>query len=110
MLAVDRLTVRYGGLKAVDEASLKVREGQIVGLIGPNGAGKTTMIDALTGFVPSEGRITFCGTELTSELPYQRARMGLSRTWQSLELFGDLSVRENVQVARRTSLDPVRPR
>ena len=99
VLAVDRLTVRYGGLKAVDEASLKVREGQIVGLIGPNGAGKTTMIDALTGFVPSEGRIEYCGVEFTSELPYQRARMGLSRTWQSLELFGDLSVRENVQVA-----------
>ena len=99
VLAVDRLTVRYGGLKAVDDASLQVREGQIVGLIGPNGAGKTTMIDALTGFIASDGRIEFCGTELTTELPYQRARKGLSRTWQSLELFGDLSVRENVQVA-----------
>ena len=100
VLAVDELTVRYGGLKAVDEASLRVREGEIVGLIGPNGAGKTTMIDALTGFVPSDGRIVFDGRELTSELPYQRARMGLSRTWQSLELFGDLSVRENAQVAQ----------
>ena len=100
VLAVDELTVRYGGLKAVDEVSLRVREGEIVGLIGPNGAGKTTMIDALTGFVPSDGRIAFDGRELTSELPYQRARMGLSRTWQSLELFGDLSVRENAQVAQ----------
>ena len=100
VLAVDELTVRYGGLKAVDEVSLRVREGEIVGLIGPNGAGKTTMIDALTGFVPSEGRIVFDSRELTSELPYQRARMGLSRTWQSLELFGDLSVRENAQVAQ----------
>ncbi len=100
VLAVDELTVRYGGLKAVDEVSLRVRESEIVGLIGPNGAGKTTMIDALTGFVPSEGRIVFDGRELTSELPYQRARMGLSRTWQSLELFGDLSVRENAQVAQ----------
>ena len=99
VLAIDELTVRYGGLKAVDDASLRVREGEIVGLIGPNGAGKTTMIDALTGFIPSEGRIEFCGAELTTEQPYQRARMGLSRTWQSLELFGDLSVRENVQVA-----------
>ena len=99
VLSVERLTVRYGGLKAVDGATLRVREGEIVGLIGPNGAGKTTMIDALTGFVPSEGRIEFCGAQLTRELPYQRARMGLSRTWQSLELFGDLSVRENVQVA-----------
>ena len=100
VLAVDELTVRYGGLKAVDEVSLRVREGEIVGLIGPNGAGKTTMIDALTGFVPSDGRIVFDSRELTSELPYQRARMGLSRTWQSLELFGDLSVRENAQVAQ----------
>ncbi len=100
VLAVDELTVRYGGLKAVDEVSLRVREGEIVGLIGPNGAGKTTMIDALTGFVPSDGRIVFDGRELTGELPYQRARMGLSRTWQSLELFGDLSVRENAQVAQ----------
>ncbi len=99
VLAINELTVRYGGLKAVDEASLRVREGEIVGLIGPNGAGKTTMIDALTGFIPSDGRIVFDGRELTRELPYQRARMGLSRTWQSLELFGDLSVRENVQVA-----------
>ncbi len=99
VLEVNELTVRYGGLKAVDDASLRVREGEIVGLIGPNGAGKTTMIDALTGFIPSEGRIEFCGAELTTEQPYQRARMGLSRTWQSLELFGDLSVRENVQVA-----------
>ena len=99
VLAINELTVRYGGLKAVDDASLRVREGEIVGLIGPNGAGKTTMIDALTGFIPSEGRIEFCGAELTTEQPYQRARMGLSRTWQSLELFGDLSVRENVQVA-----------
>ena len=100
VLAVDDLTVRYGGLKAVDEVSLRIREGEIVGLIGPNGAGKTTMIDALTGFIPSQGRIVFGGRELTSELPYQRARMGLSRTWQSLELFGDLSVRENAQVAQ----------
>ena len=99
VLEVNELTVRYGGLKAVDDASLRVREGEIVGLIGPNGAGKTTMIDALTGFIPSKGRIEFCGAELTSEQPYKRARMGLSRTWQSLELFGDLSVRENVQVA-----------
>ncbi|WP_419909447.1 ABC transporter permease subunit [Candidatus Poriferisodalis sp.] len=99
VLAINELTVRYGGLKAVDDASLRVREGEIVGLIGPNGAGKTTMIDALTGFIPSEGRIEFCGAELTTEQPYQRARLGLSRTWQSLELFGDLSVRENVQVA-----------
>ena len=103
VLDVEDLTVRFGGLTAVDGVSLRVREGEIVGLIGPNGAGKTTMIDALTDFVPSRGRVTFCDRELASEAPHQRARLGLTRTWQSVELFGDLSVRENVQVADERS-------
>ena len=99
VLNVESLTVRFGGLRAVDGVSLRLREGEIVGLIGPNGAGKTTIIDALTGFVPSRGRITFVDRELASEAPHHRAQLGLTRTWQSVELFGDLSVRENVQVA-----------
>ncbi len=103
VLNVEDLTVRFGGLTAVDGVSLRVREGEIVGLIGPNGAGKTTVIDALTDFVPSRGRITFCDRELASEAPHQRSRLGLTRTWQSVELFGDLSVRENVQVADERS-------
>ena len=103
VLSVEDLTVRFGGLTAVDRVSLRLREGEIVGLIGPNGAGKTTMIDALTGFVSSRGRITFCDRELSGEAPHQRARLGLARTWQSVELFGDLSVRENVQVADERS-------
>lgn len=103
VLDVADLTVRFGGLKAVDGASLQIREGQIVGLIGPNGAGKTTFVDALTGFVPSRGQVTFCGKPLTSEAPHERAQLGLTRTWQSLELFDDLTVRENVQVAAEHS-------
>ncbi len=103
VLDVADLTVRFGGLKAVDGASLQIREGQIVGLIGPNGAGKTTFVDALTGFVPSRGQVTFCGKPLTSEPPHVRAQLGLTRTWQSLELFDDLTVRENVQVAAEHS-------
>ena len=103
VLDVTDLTVRFGGLKAVDGASLQIREGEIVGLIGPNGAGKTTFVDALTGFVPSRGQVTFCGKPLTSEAPHVRARLGLTRTWQSLELFDDLTVRENVQVAAERS-------
>ncbi|WP_428116753.1 ABC transporter permease subunit [Candidatus Poriferisodalis sp.] len=99
VLNVESLSVRFGGLRAVDAVSLRLREGEIVGLIGPNGAGKTTIIDALTGFVPSRGRITFVDRELASEAPHHRAQLGLTRTWQSVELFGDLSVRENVQVA-----------
>ena len=108
VLTVENLTVRFSGLKAVDGASLRIREGEIVGLIGPNGAGKTTLVDALTGFVPSQGRITFCGQDLAHLAPHRRARLGLTRTWQSLELFGDLSVRENVQVAvERSSIRAV---
>ena len=103
VLDVDDLTVRFGGLKAVDGASLQIREGQIVGLIGPNGAGKTTFVDALTGFVGSKGNVTFRGTPLTHQAPHERARLGLARTWQSLELFDDLTIRENVQVATERS-------
>src|SRR5205823_4395827 len=70
------------------------------GLIGPNGAGKTTFIDALTGFVPtSSGRMLFAGRDVTDVPAHRRARAGLARTWQSLELFGDLTVRANLQVA-----------
>ncbi len=108
VLSVEDLTVRFGGLKALDQVSLRVREGEIVGLIGPNGAGKTTLIDALTGFVPSRGRVTFCEERLSREAPHVRAQRGLARTWQSLELFDDLTVRENVQVAaERTSMRSV---
>ncbi|WP_420445132.1 ABC transporter permease subunit [Candidatus Poriferisodalis sp.] len=108
VLTVENLTVRFSGLKAVDGASLRIREGEIVGLIGPNGAGKTTLVDALTGFVPSQGRVTFCGQDLIHQAPHRRARLGLTRTWQSLELFGDLSVRENLQVAvERSSIRAV---
>ena len=103
VLDVCDLTVRFGALTAVDGASLRIRKGEIVGLIGPNGAGKTTFVDALTGFVPSRGQVTLCGQPLTGEAPHVRARMGLTRTWQSLELFDDLTVRENVQVAAERS-------
>ncbi len=102
-LDVRDLTVRFGALTAVDGVSLQVREGEIVGLIGPNGAGKTTFVDALTGFVPSRGQVTLCGQPLTGKAPHARARLGLTRTWQSLELFDDLTVRENVQVAAERS-------
>ncbi len=99
LLDVEGLSVTFGGLHAVADLDLTVEEGTLVGLIGPNGAGKTTFIDALTGFVPSRGRVTFDGTDITGARPHQRARRGLGRTWQSLELFDDLTVRENLQVA-----------
>jgi branched-chain amino acid transport system ATP-binding protein len=98
-LEVRGLAVRFGGVRAVDAVDLEVGQGQLVGLIGPNGAGKTTLIDALTGFVPATGTVRFAGRDLSGLAPHRRARAGLVRTWQSLELFDDLTVEENLSVA-----------
>jgi branched-chain amino acid transport system ATP-binding protein len=100
LLSTRSLQVTFGGLVAVDDVDLRVDAGQIVGLIGPNGAGKTTFIDAVTGFVrPSAGEIHFAGRRIDRDPAHRRARAGLARTWQSIELFGDLTVRENLLVA-----------
>ncbi len=100
LLDVVDLTVSFGGLHAVDRVSLRVPEGAIVGLIGPNGAGKTTCIDALSGFVPSTaGRVLLDGREIGDWPAHRRARNGLVRTFQSVELFDDLTIRENLLVA-----------
>ena len=113
--AID-LSVRFGGVVALDRVSLSVGRRSLVGLIGPNGAGKTTTIDALTDFVPHGGEITLDGRRLDPLVAHERARLGLVRTWQSLELFDDLTVRENCEVAAvpqrlgARALDAVRPR
>jgi ABC-type branched-subunit amino acid transport system ATPase component len=99
LLQVRNLTVSYGGLRAVDGFAMKIDPGAIVGLIGPNGAGKTTFIDALTGFTPFSGDVVFDGESINRLPPHQRARRGLSRTFQSLELFEDLTVQENLRSA-----------
>ena len=100
LLEADRVRVTYGGVVAVDEVSLSVPEGSVFGLIGPNGAGKTSLIDVLTGYhPPSGGRVLFEGDDITGMKPHHRARRGLARTFQSLELFDDLTVEENVLVA-----------
>jgi sulfate-transporting ATPase len=92
--------VRFGGLAAVDGATLTVRPGQVVGLIGPNGAGKTTLIDAVTGFVAAAAGEVRLDDAVISEWPvHRRARAGLSRSFQSLELFESSTVRENLGVA-----------
>jgi branched-chain amino acid transport system ATP-binding protein len=98
-LSTKGLTVRFGGNLAVDGVDLAVEPGQLVGLIGPNGAGKTTSIDAITGFVPSSGEVIFDGAPISKLSSTVRARRGLGRTWQSSELFDDLTVLENLQVA-----------
>jgi len=104
VLKATGISVRFGGVRAVVDVDLEVGEGRLVGLIGPNGAGKTTFIDAISGFVRCDGRVELDGEDLTGASPHVRARRGLARTWQSIELFDDLSVGENVLVAsHRTS-------
>ncbi|MGI5144434.1 MULTISPECIES: ABC transporter permease subunit [unclassified Streptomyces] len=105
-LTVENLCVSFGGVKAVQDVSLKIHPGEIHGLIGPNGSGKTTIIDAITGFVRAdEGRILLGEIDVSQWHAWQRARAGVSRSFQSLELFDGLTVRENLAVAA----DPPRP-
>jgi branched-chain amino acid transport system permease protein len=99
VLAARGISVSFGGLRAVDGVDLAVAEGQLVGLIGPNGAGKTTFVDAISGFVPYRGKVELDGRGLDGLGAHARARRGLARTWQSIELFDDLTVRENLTVA-----------
>jgi branched-chain amino acid transport system ATP-binding protein len=100
LLDVAGLRVTYGGVVAVSDVDLQVTEGTVYGLIGPNGAGKTSMVDALTGYTrPAAGRIVFDGRDIGALRPYRRARLGLARTFQSVELFDDLTVDENLLVA-----------
>jgi len=99
-LEVRGLTVRFGGVTAVDEVSLTVSPGQVVGLIGPNGAGKTTVIDAVSGFVrPAAGSVSLNGEAIVRWSVAARARAGLSRSFQGLELFEDVTVLENLRAA-----------
>ena len=96
-LEIAGLRVSFGGTVAVDDVDLTVAPGEVVGLIGPNGAGKTTLIDAVTGFVGATGSVSVGGRRLESLPVHERARLGLGRTFQSLELFEDLAVAENLQ-------------
>jgi sulfate-transporting ATPase len=100
LLSVKNLSVRFGGVVALDNVSIDLQPGEIVGLIGPNGAGKTTLIDAITGFVEiSEGSIELDGRRTDGMTVARRSQSGIGRSFQNLELFEDLTVRENLQVA-----------
>ena len=99
VLSARSISVSFGGVHAVVDVDLDVEPGELVGLIGPNGAGKTTFVDAITGFVPHRGTTALDGADITGLSPHERSRRGLARTWQAIELFDDLTVRENLTVA-----------
>lgn len=99
-LKAEGIVVRYGGVVAVDDVSLSLRSGEILGLIGPNGAGKTTFFNALTGFAPVQaGRISLFGRDVTGLEPFERTRRGMGRTFQIERPFEELTVVENVLIA-----------
>lgn len=100
LLEVEDVDVRFGGHAALSKVSLGVERGTITGLIGPNGAGKTTLFNVITGLQPqSSGRILLDGRDISRLKPHKRARRGIARTFQKLELFTSLSVRDNIRVA-----------
>jgi branched-chain amino acid transport system ATP-binding protein len=99
MLEVHDITMRFGGLTAVGGASLKVAPGRIVGLIGPNGAGKTTLFAIIAGFLtPTAGRVVLEGTDITGRPAHERAKLGIARTFQIVQPFAGLNVRENIAI------------
>lgn len=100
LLDVQQVSRTFGGLKAVSNVTLQIKEGALVGLIGPNGAGKTTIFNLLTGvYEPSEGKILFNGQSIGGLKPYQITQKGIARTFQNIRLFADLSVLDNVKIA-----------
>ena len=100
VLACDDVSVRFGGLAALDEVGLEVRQGEIVGLIGPNGAGKTTLMECISGFQPvTHGAVSYRGDDLLRHGPGDRAALGIGRTLQNVRLFPYLAVRDNLRVA-----------
>lgn len=100
LLDVQSAGIQFGGLKAVSGFNMKINKGELVGLIGPNGAGKTTSFNLLTGvYVPTEGEIFFDGKKINGLPPFKVTRLGMSRTFQNIRLFDELSVLDNVKVA-----------
>ena len=104
LLRVEQVSKRFGGLLAVDRASFTANAGRIAALIGPNGAGKTTLFAIITGFLPpSEGRVLYDGTDIVGEPPHRLARRGIARTFQIVQPFAGLTVRENIAVGAHLS-------
>ena len=101
MLEAFNVTKRFGALKAVDDLSFKVQQGQIFGIAGPNGAGKSTVYNLITGFYSYEGRIRFDGRDITGKPPYRIAKAGIARTFQIPQTFPSLSVQKSISVGGR---------
>lgn len=104
-LELDKVSIHFGGLKAVNELEFAVRPGELVGLIGPNGAGKTTIFNLIAGvYTPTSGEIRFNGESVPGRKPHEITRMGIARTFQNIRLFSSLSVLDNVRAAMMTHL------
>lgn len=100
LLQIKNASIHFGGLKAVSDLHMEIYPGELVGLIGPNGAGKTTVFNLLTGiYIPTEGTIEFNGERLNQLPPYKINQKGISRTFQNIRLFADLTVLDNVKIA-----------
>ena len=105
LLYVDQVMVRFGGVMAVSGATFMARASEVTGLIGPNGAGKTTLFNVITGIQePTAGAVSLDGEDITRLAPHKRAHRGVARTFQRLELFSSLSVRDNIRVAAELAM------
>jgi len=101
VLEIDRISLRFGGIKALTDVRFEVRPGELFSIIGPNGAGKTSMLNCISGrYKPTEGRVLFKGQDITGRSPNDRANLGIGRTFQNLALFGHMTVLDNIMVGR----------
>jgi branched-chain amino acid transport system ATP-binding protein len=106
VLETRGLVKRFGELVAVDDVSLRIPRGEVRSVIGPNGAGKTTLFDLITGVLaPTEGAVRFAGADVTGLPPHERVARGMSRSFQLTDVFGGLTVRENVRLAAQSARD-----
>jgi len=105
MLSTDKMSIFFGGLKALKDLTIEVGDGEVVGLIGPNGAGKTTAFNGITGvYRPTSGKVSFLGEDITGLKPHEITKRGIARTFQNIRLFKELSVLENMLIAQHLRL------